>query len=173
MRAFTATIIAAFLALAAPPALARYSEVNATLPNAQLVGEARYRVLAWNVFEAELWNATGAFSWDQPFALSLTYERAFTARALADRGLSEMRQRGAGTAAQLEPLRARLEACFADVRAGDRITGVSTSASEATFYYNGARRCTIEHPGFRRAFFGIWLDARGDQAAFSAQLRGG
>jgi hypothetical protein len=40
-------------------------------------------------------------------------------------------------------------------------------------YYNGAQRCDVNWPGFRRTFFGIWLDGRDGRAAvLSAQLRG-
>jgi hypothetical protein len=83
-----------------------------------------------------------------------------------------MSQRGAGSAEQLAPLRTQLARCFPDVARGDRITGVSTSANTARFYVNGAQSCQVEWPNFRRQFFGIWLDARGGQAAMSARLRG-
>lgn len=165
-----------FLALAffafASPAFARYSEVTASIPSAQQVGTARYSLLAIPLFQAELWTANGAFSWERPFALSLTYERSIRATSLVNRTLSEMRQRDAGSEASLQSLRAPLTACFADVRTGDRITGISTGPNSARFYLNGAQRCEIEWPNFRRHFFGIWLDASGGQAALSAQLRG-
>jgi hypothetical protein len=161
------------LALTAAPASASPAEVARALPGAQSVGQAPYRVLTFHVFDAELWAERAAFSWERPFALSLTYQRSIPARAIVNRTITEMTQRGAGTAQSLEPLRTRLETCFADVRPGDRITGVSTGQNTARFYYNGARRCDVEWTGFRRDFFGIWLDARGSQRALSTQLRGG
>lgn len=165
-------LLAAALFSIALPAHARHPELAQTIPSAQQVGAARYSVLAIPVFQAELWTTNGVFSWERPFALTLTYERAIRANALVNRTISEMRQRGAGSEASLQPLRAPLTACFADVQNGDRITGVSTGPNTARFYLNGAQRCEIEWPGFRRHFFGIWLDARGGQAALSAQLRG-
>lgn len=174
MRIIQSTLAAlAALIITASPALARPLEVARALPEAQSVGQAPYRVLAFHVFDAELWADRAAFSWDRPFALSLTYQRSIPARAIINRTITEMTQRGAGTPQSLEPLRASLENCFADVRPGDRITGVSTGPSTARFYYNGVRRCEVEWTGFRRDFFGIWLDARGSQRAMSAQLRGG
>ena len=158
-------------ALAASPASARPAEIGRAIPDAQQVGAARYQMLALTLFEAELWSPTGAFSWQQPFALSLTYRRSFSARAITGRALTEMTQRGGGTLQSLAPLRAPLEACFANVSAGDRITGVSTGANTARFYFNGAQTCELEWPGLRRTFFGIWLDGR-SQPQFSARLRG-
>ncbi len=173
MRLIRSILVGLALAVAATPALASPAEVARAMPGAQSVGQAPYRVLSFHVFDAELWAESAAFSWDRPFALSLTYKRSFSARAIVNRTITEMTQRGAGTPQSLEPLRASLQNCFADVRQGDRITGVSTGPNTARFYYNGARRCEVEWTGFRRDFFGIWLDARGSQRAMSAQLRGG
>ena len=173
MRLIKSALLAVTLALTTTPAFAAPTEVDHAIPGAQQVGAARYQMLAISLFDAELYSASGAFAWRQPFALSITYQRSFSARTLANRGLQEMSQHGGGTAAELAPLGPHLQACFADVSRGDRITGVATGPDSAQFYYNGRPRCEIEWPGFRRAFFSIWLDARGGQRAFSQQLRGG
>jgi hypothetical protein len=83
--------------------------------------------------------------------------------------MEEMSGRGV---ANSEDLRDRLIACFANVTPGDRITGVRTGANTAMFYFNGQRRCSIEHSGFSRAFFGIWLDGSGANRRFRDQLLG-
>lgn len=171
MRLFLPAL--ASLALLATPASAMPAEVNRALPNAQMVGEASYEVLSIKLFDAELWNGSGDFSWEQPFALALTYQRAARAETLVNRSIQEMSGRGAGNPRTLMPLRAQLERCMPNVARGDRITGVSTGADTARFYFNGAHRCDVRWPGFRRSFFGIWLAARdGAAARISAQLRG-
>ncbi|NWG53044.1 MAG: chalcone isomerase family protein [Hydrogenophilaceae bacterium] len=164
----SAALVAACLACALPAdADPRPAEVGRVIGgDARLVGQAPYRVLVWSVFDAALWSGSGAFAWERPFALTLTYRRAFSAEALADRTVEEMTRRGYAEAAALRP---RLVQCFADVAPGDRITGVAESASRARFFHNGAERCTLERRGFSRAFFGIWLE---DQGAFSERLRG-
>lgn len=169
----TALAALALVFTAAGPVAARPAEVANAIPGAQQVGEARYTLLAIPLFEAELWTGTGAFSWSSPFALTLTYERSARQSTLINRSISEMSGRGAGNAQTLAPLRTQLERCFPNIARGDRVTGVSTSANTAVFYHNGARRCEIEWPNFRRHFFGIWLDGRDGQAAtLSARLRG-
>lgn len=173
MRLFRPVIAAIALTLAAVgPAAASPAEVGAAIPNAQAVGQAPYRLLGITVFNAELYASEGAFSWQRPFALSLTYARSARQSTIVNRTISEMSNRGAGSAEQLAPLRTQLERCFPSVQRGDRITGVSTGANTARFFVNGAQSCQIEWPNFRRHFFGIWLDARGGQAAMSARLRG-
>jgi hypothetical protein len=165
--------LAVFAVLIATPASASPAEIDRAIPHAQKVGEATYRVLAVPLFSAELWNESGAFSWERPFALSLTYQRSARASTLINRSIREMSSRGAGNAQTLAPLRAQFERCFTSVSGGDRFTGVSTGADTARFFLNGAHRCDVRWPGFRRTFFGIWLAGRdGPAARLSAQLRG-
>ncbi len=172
MRRLLATL-AAVAMLAATPALANPAELGRALPGAQKVGEARYSMLAVSLFRAELFTTSGNFSWERPFALTLNYERDAPQSVLLNRTVREMSQRGGVTAASLAPLRTQLATCFPNISRGDRITGVSTGANTARFYHNGAQSCEIDWPGFRRNFFGIWLDGRdGPAARLSAQLRG-
>lgn len=173
MRRARCVIVAAMaLMLSAEAARAAPPEIAEALPGATQVGEASYSFLAWTVFDAGLWTSGGAFAWERPFALSLTYRRAFSARALTEQTLTEMQERGAGNAQSLAPLRQQLVTCFANVASGDRITAVSLGPHRAVIYYNGVLRCSLERPGLRRDFFGIWLDAQGDARAFSDRLRG-
>ena len=163
--------LAAVFALLAPAAaLARPPEVATELGRAQLLGSAQYQVLAWPVFEAQLWSQHQHFTWDRRFALSLTYRRAISVDQLVSRSVEGMAARSRLSSPQA--LSAELRNCFSDVAPGDRITGVSLDEHTARFYLNGRQRCEIRWPGFRRAFFGIWLEARGADRAFSAQLRG-
>lgn len=161
--------IAVALALCAVPAEARPPEVVRAMSGAQLVGEARYQMLTWTLFDAALWSEDGVFSWERPFALTLTYRQAFSSRSLVNRSLFEMSRRGAPALDRLGEL---LRECFPDVAPGDRITGLSIAPDSAVFLHNGRHSCAIEWPGFRRAFFGIWLDASGSQRHLSSQLRG-
>jgi len=157
----------------AAPVWASPAEVSRFFPGARMVGEASYSMLSVPLFNAQLWNESGAFSWEQPFALTLSYERSARASTLINRSIREMSSRGAGNAQALAPLRTQFERCFTGVASGDRITGVSTAADRAVFYHNGVRRCEVRWPNFRRHFFGIWLAGRaGPAARLSEQLRG-
>jgi hypothetical protein len=165
--------LAAIGLLNASPAFASPGEVRRAIPNAEKVGEASYSLLTVRLFNAELFADGGSFSWERPFALALTYDRSAQASTLINRSIREMSSRGAGNAQTLAPLRVQLERCFTTVARGDRFTGVSTAPDTATFYLNGAQRCEVRWPNFRRHFFGIWLAGRdGAAARISAQLRG-
>lgn len=172
MRRLLAMFVMVGAVLAASPALARPTEVARLLPGAERVGAARFHVLAQPVFDAELWAEAGDFSWNRSFALSLTYRRAISGESLARRSVDEIARRQGVSRSALAPLEQRFDACFADVRAGDRITGVSTGADTARFFKNERELCAIEWPGLRRAFFGVWLDGQGARRNFSERLRG-
>ena len=159
--------MAAF-ALLSGPAFATPREIGA----ASLVGQARFSLLGLSLFDAALYTETGRFTWNDEFALSLTYKRNAREEVLLNRTIRGMTERGAGNAKALAPLRQKLAACFSDVARGDRFTAVSTGPDTARFYLNGTESCTVQWPDFRRDFFGIWLDAKGGQAKLSAKLRG-
>ena len=78
----TIIIAAAFTAASAfaTAAAERPPEVEHMSPSARQVGQAQYQFLAWPLFDAVLWSETGVFVWDAPFALTLTYRRAFSAQ---------------------------------------------------------------------------------------------
>lgn len=172
MRSFFFALLGVLLLISPVHAAEPPPEISANLNAPQQVGEARYSVLAINLFDASLWSADGAFAWDQPFVLSLTYLRRIRAQSLVNRTMSELEARGRGDEASRAALRVQLERCFTTVVAGDRVTAYALSAHSAQFYLNGAPRCSVEWPNFRRAFFGIWLEPRGSTRTFSERLLG-
>ncbi len=164
-------LLAAALLVGGAPAQARPVELSSALPQAERIGAGAYQVLGLAIFDAALWAENGAFAWDAPFALEITYRRGFSAAALTNRSITEMARRNSAARADAR-LRAMLMACFADVTPGDRISAVSTNEDSARFYINGAQSCSIVWPGFRRAFFGIWLDEAGPSRPLARQLLG-
>ena len=56
-----------------------------------------------------------------------------------------------------------MERVFADVKEGDRLTGVVTPTKTSKFFYNGAFRGEVLDPAFADAFFGIWLNEKSSQ----------
>ena len=143
--------LAVLLVMVSPAYASAPPEVQKLMGGAALRGEADVKFWGFNLYRAQLWQAGNRF------ALSLTYKRSFTAEELADASVKEiarMERADIGSYAGLGPL---LQQCFANVREGDRITGASTGADSAVFYYNGAKQCDVTYPKFRDRFFGIWL----------------
>ena len=130
----------------------------------RLAGEG---VLTWfglKIYRARLW--VGAEGMDStrpmaaPFALELTYARAFEGHKIAERSLHEIEKLGLGDNPHREAWLADMKRIFPDVAAGDRLTGVYRPGGGTTFLHNERAAGEIADPQFAAAFFAIWLDPR-------------
>ncbi|MDO9166022.1 MAG: chalcone isomerase family protein [Rhodoferax sp.] len=142
-------------AQATPPA-----EVSTELPGALWAGSARMRFFGLDIYDTTLWVTPGfrAGSYAQhELALTLTYLRGLSGRAIAQRSLKEMGRVGDISPESAQRWLAAMLAAFPDVKEGDRITGLHSPAAGARFWHNSQPRAAIRDPEFSRLFFGIWL----------------
>jgi hypothetical protein len=170
------------LAVSTLPVSAQTSVVNAPavapaalagMPELKPRGGGLLRVFGFQVYNAYLWTPNGqAHDRSKPFALDIEYLRNFTAKALAERSIDEMREQGAGSDAVYPKWLAEMQRVFADVKPGDKITGVATAAKTAKFFHNGVLRGEVADAAFSEAFFDIWLGEKTSQGAFRKRLLG-
>ncbi len=138
------------------------THVAEAVPGAVFSGSARLRFLGFDVYDSALWVTPGfkAANYAQsPLILELTYLRSLGGQAIAKRSISEMRRSGPISAEQEQRWLAAMQQSFADVKSGDRITGVHNPVSGARFWFNGLARAPINDAEFSRLFFGIWLSS--------------
>ena len=166
---WAATATAATLGGAAQPAHAQAAaaatrpppaHVAEAVPGAVFSGAARMRFFGFDVYDSALWVAPGfkAANYAQSaLILELTYLRSLGGRAIAQRSISEMRRVDTFAPEQEQRWLANMQQSFADVQAGDRITGLHQPATGARFWFNGQARAAINDVEFSRLFFGIWL----------------
>lgn len=132
----------------------------APLPGVTLAGQGTLRFLGFDIYHARLWVSPG-FQPDnytaQPLALELAYQRDFTARAIAQRSIEEMRRVGPFTEQQATRWQQALQAALPEVKAGDRLTGLYRPGTGAVFQLRGRTVGEVADPEFARLFFGIWL----------------
>jgi Chalcone isomerase-like len=146
---------------AAPPLSAA---ATAGMPELKALGGGLLRVFGFQVYNVFLWTPAGAaFDRSKPYALDLNYLRTFSAKQLAERSIDEMRGQGIGSEAIYPKWLSEMQRVFADVKEGDRLTGVVTAGKTSKFFYNGAFRGEIIDPAFADAFFGIWLNEKSSQ----------
>lgn len=138
----------------------------------RLMGDISYRKFIFHVYDAELRVSGDAFSWDQPYALTLTYARKISRKQLVDASISELARINKNSESQYEFLREPLTACFADVQAGDQITGHSLGEGRAAFYFNNQKTCDFDVVGASKMFFSIWLGENTLDPKKSRRLRG-
>jgi hypothetical protein len=163
--------LAALLALPAQANEAQASPVEIE-PSLRQVGQAEFRYLFWDIFDASLYAAGQTFSWQAPFALSLEYRRDFSAEDLTKETIKSLDRMTDWPQAELATFRTTLARCMANVRDGDRFTAVSPDADTAVLFLNGKERCRLEKSNIRRDYFSIWLSANGDFPEETRKLLG-
>ena len=139
---------------------AQTADVAPPLPGVRLAGQGMLRFLGFEIYQARLWVSPG-FQADnytaQPLALELAYRRDFTAQAIAQRSIEEMRRIGPFTEQQATRWQQALQAALREIKAGDRLTGLYRPGGGASFHLQGRPVGEVADPEFARLFFGIWL----------------
>lgn len=154
---------------------AAVAPVHAQVPAAglQLSGEGSLRFLGMEIYQARLWVTPPFRAADyaaHPLALELNYRRSFTAKAIAERSVQEMRRVGNFTESQAQSWLQALQAALPDVKAGDRVTGLYRPGVGAVFRFQERTVSEIADPEFARLFFGIWLSPQTSEPALRQAL---
>lgn len=150
---------------------ARTSAIH-ELQDMKLIGEARMRVLFWDVYDARLLSQMDRFDQSEPFALSLTYLRNFEGEKIAARSIEEMRKQGIDDEVALKRWYQSLVGIIPDVRENDEIVGLVDADGSARFFLGGAPIGEIREAAFTRAFFDIWLGDNTSEPRLRDQLLG-
>lgn len=131
------------------------------------------RFLGFDIYGARLWVQTGfdaANYGAHPLALELTYQRNFTAAAIAKRSLEEMRRVGNFSDQQATRWQQALQAALPDVRPGDRLVGVHQPGTGTVFQMGGRVVGEVSDAEFSRLFFGIWLSPQTSEPGLRQEL---
>jgi hypothetical protein len=145
----------------------------AEIANAQNAGQARLKVLGFQIYDAQLWVTTGFKPEDYAnsgFALELTYLRNFDGDAIAKRSIKEMRRIDSFSDAQSAQWLADMQKTFPDVKKGDRLTGIYKPGIGVRFLLNGKPIGDVDDPQFARLFFGIWLSPKTSEPQMRSDL---
>lgn len=133
------------------------------LPGLRAAGEGTLRFWGIEIYNARLWISPG-FQADQyealPLALTLAYQRDFSAKSIAERSLTEMQRIGDFSTKQATRWRLDLQAALPDIRSGDQLTGLYQPGGPALFQIKGRTVGEVNDPAFGPLFFGIWLSPR-------------
>jgi hypothetical protein len=158
-----------------PQTAAAQSPSMPPLEGVRPAGQGTLRFLGFEIYRAQLWVSPGFDASDyaaQPLALELHYQRDFTAQAIAQRSLQEMRRVGRFTDSQSARWQEALQAALPDVKSGDRLTGIYRPGAGAVFQMGPQVVGEVKDPEFARLFFGIWLSPRTSEPALRQALIG-
>jgi len=153
---------------ATPPTVVRQA-----LGDVVLAGAGQMRFWGLNIYDARLWVDArfDAQAFDaHPFALELTYHRAFTSAAIAGRSVDEIQRQRPLSSEQRERWLRELAALLPDVQAGDQITGVYLPGQGMRLWRGDQALGTVRDMELARLFFGIWLSPRTSEPALRSAL---
>lgn len=170
-----ALLVCAAAVVGANAASARDADAEAPLTGVVPAGQGTLRFWGMEIYRARLWVSPGFDPADYAalaLALELSYLRAFSAQAIAQRSITEMRRVGPFSAAQAAHWQQALQAALPDVKPGDRLTGLYRPDRGVTFQLNGRTAGTVADPQFARLFFGIWLSPKTSEPQLRAELLG-
>ena len=128
------------------------------LDDLKKVGEAKLKVLFWDVYNSSLYNKTGEYQAEQfPQALKVNYLRDIDAEDLIEKTQDEWEKLGIKqvTFSQWIPL---LTNIFPDIKKGDTLFLSVSEDQQSEFFFNGKTIGKITDQSFGKSFLRIWLD---------------
>ena len=158
--------------LVSPLLLANQTIADKYIPDAELVGKARLKVVFWNVFDAKLYAQNGEYNSEQPFALSLSYLREIRGYEIVAKSVSEMRAQKAFSTEELDDWKNQLSGIIPNVDSETTITGIRNTEGATLFYKNGEIIGQIDDTRFTQGFFNIWLGENTSETGLRSQLLG-
>ena len=136
------------------------------------VGEAKLKVLFWDVYNSTLYSDNGRYREGQvPLRLDIQYLLDIESDALVERTAEEWDALGLKHDNRDEWL-VSLSALWPDVNKNDVLTMELDSNKRSTFYRNGELLGTIEDTAFGTSFIDIWLSPNTTRPNLRAALIG-
>ncbi len=147
----------ALSATAPEPAGSVQSSYVPAQPMLQQVGEAKLRVLFWDIYYSRLFTESGAYERGQrPLKLEIQYLLDIKSDALVERTRTEWDDQGLSHENQDQWL-AALGELWPDVSRNDVLVLEIDEDNRSTFYHNGNRLGVIDDAAFGQQFVDIWL----------------
>lgn len=161
-------------ALGGAPAQAELPDpVTQAVGQPRLAGQGQMRFLGLRIYDARLWvgpgfdaQTFGAF----PLALELTYHRAFSAQAIAERSVQEIGRQRTLDAQQAARWTAALAQWLPDVQPGDRLTGLYLPGQGMRLWRGGQLLGQLSDADLAQHFFGIWLSPQTSEPRLRSAL---
>ena len=136
-----------------------------------LVGEARLKVLIWEVYDSALFTPSGRWQGVAPYRLSLSYLRDIPAAKLVEETEKAWQEQGRSHPRMNEWLVSLCE-IWPDITKGDNLVFGLNASGDSAFWFNGTLIGSIDDRDFGPLFGGIWLDPDTPRPGLRAELIG-
>ena len=171
-RHFLTAMLALILAPRTAIAAATDRVLEEFVPAAKLVGKARFKVIFFKIYDAELFAPNGRFDRAGPYALRLTYLVKAKKDRIISQTVKEMkRQKSAGTA-RLDRWEVLMERYFIDMDKGTSADFIHTADGRLVLTAEGRVLGEITDRDFIAALMDIWLGPKVRDKSFQRALLG-
>ena len=136
-----------------------------------MVGQAKLKVLVWEVYDSALFTPSGTWQGHAPYQLSLTYLRDIPASKLVEETGKAWQKQGRNHP-KLNEWLALLGELWPDITKGDNLVFGLNASGDSVFWFNDSPIGGIDDRDFGPLFGGIWLAPDTPRPELRAQLIG-
>ena len=152
-------------------ALQASSDLSLAIDVWPVVGEARLKVLIWEVYDSALFTPSGRWQGVAPYRLSLRYLRDIPAAKLVEETEKAWQEQGRSHP-RLNEWLLLLAELWPDITEGDNLVFGLNASGDSAFWFNGSPIGSIDDRDFGPLFGGIWLDPDTPRPGLRAELIG-
>lgn len=134
------------------------------------VGQARFKVLFWNIYDSALFTPSGDFKQEEDYVFEITYLRDIEKEELIKRTVEQWQHLGLLNE-DYQIYVPMLMDIWPDISEGDRLA-IWVSQKGAAFYFNQQLAGVVEHKYFGKQFVAIWLSPKTSQPKLRNKLLG-
>ena len=136
-----------------------------------MVGQAKLKVLVWEVYDSALFTPSGTWQGEAPYQLSLIYLRNIPASKLVEETEKAWQKQGRNHP-KLNEWLALLGELWPDITKGDNLVFGLNASGDSVFWFNDSPIGGIDDRDFGPLFGGIWLAPDTPRPELRAQLIG-
>lgn len=167
---YSFTTLAVLLTAAVSFASDKPTELETRLKAQEPYGSGSLEEFFFSIYDAHLWTDARQWSYDAPFALTVTYAMSISKQELIDSTLKEIFRQHEPSEPVMQTYSVLLEQAYADVKEGDRITAFHNTSGGIEFFLNGRKMLQSDNKHFAKHFFDIWLSDKASKPALRKQL---
>lgn len=137
------------------------------------VGEAKFRVLFWDIYKSRLLTSNGTYSEKAPklpVLFEIRYLRDITSKDLIERTVEQWQHVGKKESEYSDFVQ-QLEELWPNIKKGDQLSLLAGN-NGSEFFHNGESIGVIESREFGALFLSIWLSEKTSQPKLRNQLLG-
>ena len=165
-------LLLSMLAFAVLPTMGRAEAMRDFVPDAALVGTARFQVLFFKIYDAALYAPQGEYDRRAPYVLRLTYLINGKKDRIIKQTVKEMKRQRAASDSTIEGWVPLMERAFIDMPKGTSADFIHTGDGRLVIAAEGKVIAEMTDRRFIRALMDIWLGPKVRDADFQLALLG-